>query len=81
VAAPPTTLLKREAFKWTDEVEEVFQLLKWALMTAPLLHMPNFDRQFIIDCDALGTRFGAILHQGATPPKATGLRARVDRPC
>jgi hypothetical protein len=28
VATPLTTLLKREAFKWTTEAEEAFQLLK-----------------------------------------------------
>jgi hypothetical protein len=37
VAAQLTTLLKREAFKWTNEAEGAFQLLKQALMLAPLL--------------------------------------------
>jgi hypothetical protein len=64
VAAPLTALLKREAFKWTDEAVEAFQLLKRALMTAPLLQMPDFDRRFVIDCDASGTGFGTVLHQG-----------------
>jgi hypothetical protein len=63
VGAPLTALLKREAFKWTDDAEEAFQLLKQALMTAPLLQMPDFDKRFIIDCDASGTDFGAVLHQ------------------
>jgi hypothetical protein len=64
VAAPLTALLKREAFKWTDEAVEAFQLLKRALMTAPLLQMPDFDRRFVIDCNASGTGFGTVLHQG-----------------
>jgi hypothetical protein len=64
VPAPLTALLKREAFKWTDEAEEAFKLLKQALMTAPLLQLPDFNKWFIIDCDASGTGFGAVLYQG-----------------
>jgi hypothetical protein len=44
VVAPLTALLKREVFKWTDEIEKAFQLLKRVLMTTPLLQMPDFDR-------------------------------------
>jgi hypothetical protein len=64
VTTPLTVLLKREAFKWTMEAEEAFQLLKQALMTAPLLQMPDFEKRFIIACDASGSGFGAVLHQG-----------------
>jgi hypothetical protein len=41
-----------------------FNLLKQALMSAPLLQMLDFDRRFVIDCDASGSGFGAVLHQG-----------------
>jgi hypothetical protein len=64
VAAPLTALCKREAFKWTDEAEVVFQLLKQALMSTPLLQMPGFDKWFIIDCNVSGMGFGAVPHQG-----------------
>jgi hypothetical protein len=64
VAAPFMTLLKREAFKWTDKEEEVFQHLEQALMMTPLLQMPDFDKRFIIDCDSSGMGFGVMLHQG-----------------
>jgi hypothetical protein len=29
--------------------------------------MPDFDKLFLVDCDASRVRFGAVLHQGAGP--------------
>jgi hypothetical protein len=64
VAAPLTALLKREGFSWMAEAEAAFVALKATLMTAPVLQLPNFSRRFIVDCDASGAGFGAVLHQG-----------------
>jgi hypothetical protein len=44
------------------EADEAFAALKRALSSAPVLQMPDFERQFVVDCDASRTGFGAVLH-------------------
>jgi hypothetical protein len=62
VAAPLMSLLKHEAFKWSDTTEAAFILLKQHLMAALLLQMSNFTKHFMVDGDASGVDFGAVLH-------------------
>jgi hypothetical protein len=44
-----------------------FTALKEALSTAPVLHLPEFTKSFIMDCDASGSGFGVVLHQDNGP--------------
>jgi hypothetical protein len=67
IAAPLTRLLRRDAFTWDDDAEAAFQALKGALTTGPVLQMPDFSRSFVVDCDASGVGFGAVLHQTSGP--------------
>jgi len=75
IAAPRTRLLRKEAFAWTAEAAEAFAALKQALCTGPVLQMPDFERQFVVDCDASSTGFGAVLHQGPDPWPSTAGRS------
>jgi hypothetical protein len=65
IAAPLTQLLWKNAFQWTEEATSAFLSLKKALTSAPVLHLPDFQQSFIVECDASGSGFGAVLHQGA----------------
>ena len=67
IAALLTALLKKEGFRWSEEAARAFQTLQCALTSAPVFQLLAFDCDFIVECDASGSGFGAVLHQGAGP--------------
>jgi hypothetical protein len=67
IADPLTLLLKRESFRWSPEAAVTFDALKQALTSTSVLQLPDFTKPFIVDCDASGSSFGTVLHQGAGP--------------
>lgn len=54
-------------FQWTPQAQEAFQLLKTALSFAPVLGIPDFSKQFIIETDASDLGIGAVLMQEGHP--------------
>ena len=68
LAAPLTEVIKKNVgFKWGEEQEKAFQLLKQQLTNAHLLSLPNFNKTFEIECDASGIGIGAVLMQEGKP--------------
>lgn len=48
-----------------QQAQDAFLCLKSALTQAPVLQLPNFNDAFIVECDASGSGFRAVLHQGS----------------
>jgi hypothetical protein len=73
IASPLTRLLRHDAFAWDDKATTAFEALKGALMTGLVLQMPDFDRPFIVDCDASGAGFGPFFTRATVPwPTSAG---------
>ena len=64
IAAPLHALTSSHVvFKWNTEAEKAFQRLKTLFTTAPILTVPDPQRQFIVEVDASNEGVGAVLSQ------------------
>lgn len=82
LSQPLSALLKKGVlFVWTEATETAFQVLKNALITAPVLALPDFNQQFVIDTDACDVGIRAVLSQREHPvafvSRALGPRNRA----
>ena len=63
--ACPLTQMTRAGVEWdwSAAQHQAFNRLKLALTTAPILKLPDFERQFVVTIDASDATVGAILEQ------------------
>ena len=67
IAKPFIELLKKGAFQWSTTAQAIFESLKQAMMTAIVLALPNFSKEFIVEFDASHQGIGVVLSQNGRP--------------
>ena len=66
IAVPITDLTKKgnpNHVKWEESQEKAFRTLKARLASAPILHLPDHSRSYILRTDASDVGIGAVLMQ------------------
>jgi hypothetical protein len=82
LSKPLTDLLKKNTqFIWTTQHKQSFEALKQALISAPVLALPDFSKKFTVETDASAKGIGAVLMQDGHPlaylSKALGTKAQA----
>jgi hypothetical protein len=65
ICAPMMDTVKtmHQSFKWAEEAERSFNIMKKKITERPILVLPNFEKTFQVRCDASRVAIGAVLSQ------------------
>ena len=68
IACPLKDLLKKEKkWEWDAECQAAFQKLKDAIISEPILRLPDLELSFEVHMDALDRALGGVLVQEGHP--------------
>ncbi|KAL0293482.1 UNVERIFIED_CONTAM: Transposon Tf2-12 polyprotein [Sesamum radiatum] len=68
IARPMTDLLKKtEAWNWTPQCQVSFDDLKRAMVTDPVLALPDMSKPFVVETDASDFALGGVLMEDGHP--------------
>nr|GEW94109.1 hypothetical protein [Tanacetum cinerariifolium] len=67
ISQPLVALTKKDTFKWNPSAELAYHKLKEAMVKTPMLDLPNFEQEFVVETDASGKGIGAVLCQNGHP--------------
>ncbi|GKB12244.1 putative mitochondrial protein [Tanacetum coccineum] len=61
ISRPLTLLLKKNGFHWNESATIAFEELKKAMITARVLALPNFEKEFVVETNASDGGIGVVL--------------------
>ena len=67
ICRPLIDLLRKNGFNWHEEATAVFNAVKIAMTTTPVIALPDFDLPFEVENDASSKGIRAVLHQNKHP--------------
>ena len=63
LAKPLIDLLKKGSYIWSEKTQPAFEALKQAMVSAPVLALPDFNTLFVVESDVCHKGIGVVLSQ------------------
>lgn len=67
ICRPLIDLRKKHAFKWNQEAELAFSALKSAMSSTPVLALPDYTKEFVVETDGSQGGIGVVLMHSGKP--------------